>query len=67
VALRTEAMPATAVATLPGSTAMPGGSVYEPKCDGHRGLVHHADAGRRVISRNANDLTESTPLRSVSG
>lgn len=57
----TEPMLASPVATLPGPTTLPGGSVYEPKWDGYRGLVHHTDAGCRVMSRSGSDLTECFP------
>jgi ATP-dependent DNA ligase len=57
----TDPMLASPVAVLPGSTAMQGGSAYEPKWDGYRGLVHRTDDGCRVISRNGNDLTECFP------
>jgi ATP-dependent DNA ligase len=59
--LITEPMLAGAVATLPDPAAFPGGSVYEPKWDGYRGLVHHSDAACRVMSRNGNDLTDCFP------
>ncbi len=59
--LITEPMLASAVAPLPGSSAMPGASAYEPKWDGYRGLVHHTEGACRVVSRNGNDLTECFP------
>jgi hypothetical protein len=42
---------------------MQGGSAYEPKWDGYRGLVYRTDDGCQVISRNGNgnDLTECFP------
>ena len=54
----TDPMLASPVAVLPGSTAMQGGSAYEPKWDGYRGLVHRTDDGCRLVSRNGNDLTD---------
>lgn len=54
-------MLARAVPRLPGTRALPGGTVYEPKYDGYRLLVFRT-AGRVFLqSRNGRDLTGGFP------
>jgi ATP-dependent DNA ligase len=49
-------MLAKPAATLPAASALPGGTVYEPKWDG-RAIVERTRDGCRVWSRNGADLT----------
>ena len=44
-------------ATLPAGSALPGGTVYEPKWDGYRGILVREEDGCRVWSRGGADLT----------
>ena len=47
--------------TLPTETALPGGSVYEPKWDGYRVLLFTSADRIRVRSRRGADLTSRFP------
>jgi ATP-dependent DNA ligase len=46
------------VASLPQPSALPGGSVYEPKLDGYRALLFVGEEGCRVQSRRGHDITD---------
>lgn len=48
-------------ATLPAGSALPGGTVYEPKWDGYRAILERTPEGCRVWSRNGADLTAGFP------
>lgn len=48
-------------ATLPAGSALPGGTVYEPKWDGYRAILERTREGCRVWSRNGADLTAGFP------
>ncbi|WP_125623070.1 DUF2188 domain-containing protein [Streptomyces sp. WAC 00631] len=52
---------ARAVEVLPGPTALPGGTMYEPKYDGYRLLVFTCGGRVFLQSRNGNDLTAAFP------
>jgi ATP-dependent DNA ligase len=54
---------ARAVDIVPGPNALPGGTVWEPKLDGYRGvIVRGPDQGStRIWSRNQRDLTDWFP------
>lgn len=54
-------MLAKPAATLPAGTALPGGTVYEAKWDGYRGILERTSAGCRVWSRNGADLASGFP------
>lgn len=54
-------MLAKPAATLPAGTALPGGTVYEPKWDGYRAILERTSAGCRVWSRNGADLASGFP------
>ena len=56
-----EPMLAKPAATLPAATALPGGTVYEPKWDGYRAILERRSAGCRVWSRNGADLAAGFP------
>lgn len=56
-------MLAKPAATLPAGSALPGGTVYEPKWDGYRAILERTSAGCRVWSRNGADL--STGFREI--
>lgn len=42
---------------MPTGSALPGGTVYEPKWDGYRAILERTPEGCRVWSRNGADLT----------
>jgi ATP-dependent DNA ligase len=48
---------ARAVEAIPAPNALPGGTVWEPKLDGYRGVIVRADTAR-IWSRNGRDLTD---------
>ena len=53
---------------LPTATALPGGSVYEPKFDGYRALLFVDDGRCRIQSRRRQDITASFPdIAAVAG
>lgn len=54
-------MLAKPAATLPAGSALPGGTVYEPKWDGYRAILERTREGCRVWSRNGADLTAGFP------
>lgn len=55
-------MLAATTASLPPSTALPGGCWYEPKFDGYRAIVFVGADGRCVVqSRRGADLTSAFP------
>lgn len=54
-------MLAKPAATLPAGTALPGGTVYEPKWDGYRAILERTSARCRVWSRNGTDLASGFP------
>src|SRR3546814_7762283 len=54
-------MLAKPAATLPADSALPGGTVYEPKWDGYRAILERTSAGCRVWSRNGADLAAGFP------
>lgn len=54
-------MLAKPAATLPASSALPGGTVYEPKWDGYRALLERTRGGCRAWSRNGADLAGGFP------
>ena len=54
-------MLAKPAATLPAGSALPGGTVYEPKWDGYRAILERTSAGCRVSSRNGADLAAGFP------
>ena len=54
-------MLAKPAATLPAGSALPGGTVYEPKWDGYRAILERTPEGCRVWSRNGADLTAGFP------
>ncbi|GAB3201803.1 ATP-dependent DNA ligase [Nocardioides hungaricus] len=54
-------MLAKPAATLPASSALPGGTVYEPKWDGYRAILERGSGGCRVWSRTGADLTGGFP------
>lgn len=54
-------MLAKPAATLPAGSALPGGTVYEPKWDGYRAILERTPEGCRVWSRNGADLTVGFP------
>lgn len=56
-----EPMLARSVDVLPGPTALPGGTVYEPKYDGYRLLVLAGGSRAFLQSRNRTDLTVGFP------
>ncbi|MGK2874727.1 MAG: ATP-dependent DNA ligase [Nocardioides sp.] len=58
---RWEPMLAKPAATLPAGSALPGGTVYEPKWDGYRAILERTPEGCRVWSRNGADLTAGFP------
>lgn len=54
-------MLAKPAATLPAGSALPGGTVYEPKWDGYRAILERTPQGCRVWSRNGADLSAGFP------
>jgi ATP-dependent DNA ligase len=54
-------MLAKPAATLPAGSALPGGTVYEPRWDGYRAILERTREGCRVWSRNGADLTAGFP------
>jgi ATP-dependent DNA ligase len=54
-------MLAKPAATLPASSALLGGTLYEPKWDGYRALLERTGEGCRVWSRNGADLASGFP------
>lgn len=54
-------MLAKPTATLPAALAMPGGTRWEPKWDGYRGIVVRGGDGCRVWSRTGTDLSSCFP------
>lgn len=52
---------ARAVETIPAESAMPGGSVYEPKWDGYRAVIVRQGDTARIWSKQSNDLTDRFP------
>ncbi|WP_446590428.1 ATP-dependent DNA ligase [Streptomyces sp. LARHCF249] len=54
-------MVARAVPRLPGTRALPGGTVFEPKYDGYRLLVFAAAGEAFLQSRSGKDLTAGFP------
>ena len=56
-----EVMLARAVETIAETTALPGGTTWEPKWDGYRALVVVDDAGAQIFSRRGTDLTAALP------
>jgi len=51
---------ARAVDTIPGPGALAGGTVWEPKLDGYRGVIVRGEQ-TRIWSRNGRDLTDRFP------
>ncbi len=51
---------ARAVEAVPAPNALPGGTVWEPKLDGYRGVIVRGDRAR-IWSRNGRDLTDRFP------
>ena len=51
---------ARAVEAIPSSNALPGGTVWEPKLDGYRGVLVRSDKVQ-IWSRNGRDLTDRFP------
>jgi ATP-dependent DNA ligase len=51
---------ARAVDAIPGPKALPGGTVWEPKLDGYRGVIVRGPA-TRIWLRNGRDLTDRFP------
>ncbi|MGH3466072.1 MAG: hypothetical protein ACRDP9_31760 [Kribbellaceae bacterium] len=45
---------------IPAPNALPGGTVWEPKLDGYRGVIVRAEQAR-IWSRNGRDLTDRFP------
>ncbi|MFI2371176.1 DUF2188 domain-containing protein [Streptomyces sp. NPDC018833] len=56
-----EPMLARSVDVLPGPTALPGGTLYEPKYDGYRLLVFARGGQAFLQSRNQSDFTAAFP------
>lgn len=54
-------MLARAVETIAETTALPGGTTWEPKWDGYRALIVIDGAGARIYSRRGTDLTAALP------
>jgi YD repeat-containing protein len=54
-------MLARPAATLPAGSALPGGTVYEPKWDGYRAILERTLQGGRVWSRNGAELSAGFP------
>jgi hypothetical protein len=52
---------AKAVPRIPSVTALPGGSIYEPKWDGFRAAVVAGDSGISLWSRQGKDLSRYFP------
>lgn len=52
---------AKAVSKLPAATALPGGSIYEPKWDGFRAAIFVDTRGATLWSRQGKDLTRYFP------
>lgn len=52
---------AKAVPRIPSVTALPGGSVYEPKWDGFRAAIVSGSSGTTLWSRQGKDLTRYFP------
>lgn len=52
---------AKAVPRIPSVTALPGGSVYEPKWDGYRAAIVSAAGSTTIWSRQGKDLTRYFP------
>ncbi|SRR6266545_8429160 len=51
---------ARAVEGIPAPNALPGGTVWEPKLDGFRGVIVRGEQ-TRIWSRNGRDLTDRFP------
>jgi ATP-dependent DNA ligase len=51
---------ARAIEAVPAPNALPGGTVWEPKLDGYRGVIVRGDRAR-IWSRNGRDLTDRFP------
>jgi ATP-dependent DNA ligase len=53
---------ARAVDAIPGANVLAGGTVWEPKLDGYRGvIVRESEDATRIWSRNHRDLTDRFP------
>jgi ATP-dependent DNA ligase len=52
---------ARAVEHIPGLNELAGGTVWEPKLDGYRGVIIRSDGRARIWSRNRRDLTDRFP------
>ncbi|WP_147794786.1 ATP-dependent DNA ligase [Cellulomonas sp. Y8] len=54
-------MLARAVETIAETSALPGGTTWEPKWDGYRAVLVVDERGARVLSRRGTDLTAALP------
>ncbi|MBW0254472.1 MULTISPECIES: ATP-dependent DNA ligase [unclassified Cellulomonas] len=56
-----DVMLARAVETIAETTALPGGTTWEPKWDGYRAVLVVNEHGARILSRRGTDLTAALP------